>query len=93
MFLFSLSSFNKSQTGKKDEEKKNILYDSQNIIKSTNMSKIWIREITPIVVFHHMFESIQVSGFLKNFWSSVPNSRSNVRQSLLSGTGFSKRMI
>ena len=26
------------------------------------MSKIWIREIIPIVVFHHMFESIQVSG-------------------------------
>ena len=42
-----------------------------------------------MVVFHHTLESI------KNFWfplkfleTSVPNSRSNIRQTLLSGTGF-----
>ena len=40
-----------------------------------------------------MFESIQISGFLKHFWNSVPNSKSNIRQTLLSGIGFSKRMV
>ena len=74
-------------------EKKNIVYDSQSIIKSTHISQIWIREIIEIVVFHLMLESIQISGFLNNFWNSVPNSRSNIRQTLLSGTGFSKRMV
>ena len=32
-----------------------------------------------------MFESIQISGFLNNFW--------HIRQTFLSGTGFSKRMV
>ena len=39
-----------------------------------------------------MFESIQILGFLQNFWNSVPNSRSDIRQGVLFGTGFSKRM-
>ena len=73
-------------------EKKNNLYDSQRIIKSTNISQTWIKEIIQIVVFHHVLASIQNFDF-QNFWNSVPNSRSNARQVILSGTGFSKMMV
>ena len=66
-------------------KKTNIRYDSRSIIQST--------QVIQIVVFHLMFESIQISGFLNNFWNSVKNSRSNTRQTLLSGTGFSKRIV
>ena len=44
------------------------------------------------LVFHLMFESIEIFCFLKKFWNSVPYSRSYTRQTTLSGTGFSKRM-
>ena len=40
-----------------------------------------------------MFESIKIFGFLQNFLNSVPNRRSNIRQAVLFGTGFSKRMV
>ena len=40
-------------------EKKNNLYDGQRIIKSTNISQAWIKEIIQIVVFHLMLASIQ----------------------------------
>ena len=97
--LFSLWPFNQSEARKKRmqkylfNKKKNILYDSQSIIKSTHISYIWIIEIIQIVVFHLVFGSIQISVFLNNFWNSVPNSRSNIRQTLLSGTGFLERMV
>ena len=97
--LFSLWPFNQSEARKKRmqkylfNKKKNILYDSQSIIKSTHISYIWIIEIIQIVVFHLVFGSIQISVFLNNFWNSVPNSRSNIRQTLLSGTGFLKMMV
>ena len=39
-----------------------------------------------------MFESIEIFCFVKKFWNSVPYSRSYIRQTTLSGTGFSKRM-
>ena len=47
-------------------------------------------------MLHLRFQSTQISGFLKiseNFWNSVPNSRSKIRQTLLSGTGFSKNKV
>ena len=44
-------------------------------------------------MFHLTFESIQISGFLKNFWNFILNSNSNIRQTFLSGTGFLKRMV
>ena len=93
--LFPLRSFNQSQAGKRKKKGcRNIclmnrkICDSQSIIKSTNISYIWIREIIHMVVFYFMFESIQISGFVKKFWISVRNSRSNIIQTLLSGTGF-----
>ena len=96
IFIVALPS--ESSKKKKDikhlfNEKRNILYDTQHIIKSTNISKIIIREIIQIVGFHHMFESIQFSGFPQNFRNFVPNNRSNIRQVILSGTGFSKSMV
>ena len=39
-----------------------------------------------------MFESIRILDFLLNFWNTVPNSRSNIRQAVLCGPGFSKRI-
>ena len=70
-----------------------IFFMIPNTYKSTNISKIIIREIIQIVVFHHMFESIQFSGFPQNFRNFVPNNRSNIRQVILSSTGFSKSMV
>ena len=67
--LFTLWFFNQNEAGKKIykylfHERKNNLYDSQSMIKPTNIFKIWVREIIQIVVFHLRFKSIQIFGIL-----------------------------
>ena len=87
--LCSLWSFNQSEAGKK-KQKKIVFMRPKNIVKSTNVSQSWIREIIQIVFFHLMFESVQIFGFPQIFWNSVPKSRSNIKQTVLSGTVFRK---
>ena len=40
-----------------------------------------------------MFEGIKMFDFLQNFWNSVPNRGSNIKQAVFSGNGFSKKMV